>query len=192
MLYAKIALKRCFQRIDSPIWHGNINFKFWKEVFRCSYIYIYTRLDKEFSDNNRSDFSLAEKQKQIMSEWSKNSWLVYSLSSIRLKRCHSTMVLFLTLCYLLKKNWKKQEENVLILRHMGKENDVLIWVKLSQVKNFMFYSSVYYHTSTRSPCTHNIEYIENWKKSIEGDMKKNLLLLLWFPEIFSLCLTLGL
>ena len=137
-------------------------------------------------------FHWLKNKKKIMSEWSKNSWLVYSLSSIRLKRCHSTMVLFLTLCYLLKKNWKKQEENVLILRHMGKENDVLIWVKLSQVKNFMFYSSVYYHTSRRSPCTHNIEYIENWKKSIEGDMKKNLLLLLWFPEIFSLCLTLGL
>ena len=90
---------------------------------------------------------------------------------------------------LFKKSWKKAwafllfcieehcslGENIPILRYMGKKNDVFTWVKRSQVINF------YVHVLLP-----HIESIGNWTKSMKGDMKNNLLTLLWFSEIFSL------
>ena len=56
--------------------------------------------------------------------------------------------------------------DVPILRYMGKENDVSTWVQQLQAINF----SVHILLS-------HIEYIENYMKSIKGDMKNNLLIL---------------
>ena len=117
---------------------------------------------------------------------------MYSLSWIRLRCCDSKVVLspwkvFATIFFTLKIPEKKigfftilYLRNTVywvppILKYMGKENNVLIWVKWSQVINF----SVHILLS-------HIEYIENWMKSVKGDMKNNLLLLLWFSKIFLL------